>query len=225
MNAPKVNGRAIVAAARAAALRILGAWGGEQAVESMAQDARDHADRIAARAKELIPPGPIACREGCTFCCYLRVLVTIPEVLSIAAHLRATRNPAKLAGIRERIATHRGRVAADPRNSRAPCPLLEEDRCSVYDLRPMSCRGWNSLDVRGCEAHHIDPRRGVRVPVYGPQYEIHLLVQEGLSAGLAAAGLESERIELVAGLEIALEDERAGERWLAGESVFTRAVL
>jgi hypothetical protein len=223
MNTPKLNSPAIVEAERAAALQILAVGRTPQALDAIAGQAQDHAERIVARARELIPPRPIACREGCTFCCHLRVLVTIPEVLRIAAHLRASLDSPELTALRDRIDAHRQRVAEAPGRTRPACPLLQQDRCRVYALRPMSCRGWNSLDVLGCEAHHADPSRGVRVPVYGPQYEVHALVQEGLSSGLTAAGLEGERVELVAALKIALEDERAAERWLAGEPVFAAA--
>ena len=222
-----LDGAAVIGAEMRSVLAILGAGRGCTVIGALVDDAQRHADWLVEGAKEIIPPGPIACRERCAFCCHLHVLATIPEVLQIAEDLRSTLDAEELAALRGRIAAHRaamsGAGVAERRGIRAACPLLVEDRCSVYPIRPMSCRGWNSLDVGGCEADHLDPSRGICVPIYMPQHQVNACVQEGMVAGLRRAGLEHERVELVAALEIALETPDAAARWLAGEPVFRDA--
>jgi hypothetical protein len=158
----------------------------------------------------------------------LRVITTIPEVLHIAAAIR-DRTSTDQAAIRDRIAAHRTAVAgldnAARRLTVVPCPLLHDGRCSVYPIRPMSCRGWNSLDVRACEAHYLDPERQIRGEIYGPQHEVNVYVQAGMAAGLQAAGLPHDRVELVAALQVALDVPDAETRWLAGERIFDVAVV
>ena len=88
----------------------------------------------------------------------------------------------------------------------------------------MSCRGWNSLDVGGCEADFIDPSRDIRVPVYWPQHQVNAYVQSGMDEGLKAARLQSVRVELVEALGVCLQEPDAVERWLRGDEAFEGVV-
>ena len=128
-----------------------------------------------------------------------------------------------------RIEAHRAATAgldgAARRLARAACPLLVDGRCSVYPIRPMSCRGWNSLDVQACEADFLDPTRLARTTTYAPQLQIHAHVQEGMAAGLEAAGLPHDRVELVAALRIAVGATDVEARWLDGEPIFEDAAV
>src|SRR5688572_24063763 len=81
-----------------------------------------------------------ACAPGCSFCCYLPVDVLAPEAFRIAAHLKQTRSPAELAELVYRLAAPGGH---DPGTH--PCVFLDQGRCSIYEVRPMVCRGYNSL--------------------------------------------------------------------------------
>ena len=223
-----VHGQEIVRAETESVLRILGGSRQPDVVDVIVNDAHSHADWLTDGAKRVIPPGPIVCREGCSFCCHLRVVTTIPEVLQIAAKVRSNNDSDGTEALRQRIAQYRnattGLDAAARRRLRVACPLLVDDLCTVYAVRPMSCRGWNSLDVSGCEAHFLDPSRGVRIPVYGPQYQINAFVQDGIACGLRAAGLQHDRVELGEALGVSLEVADVAERWLRGECLFTAAV-
>jgi hypothetical protein len=222
-----VDGRGIVRAESASVLAILAGSRRPDVVGAIVHDAHSHADWLADGAKRLIPPGPIACREGCSFCCHLRVVTTIPEVLQITAKVRSDSGSEGIEALRRRIARYRaattGLDVAARRRLRVACPLLVDGLCSVYAVRPMSCRGWNSLDVGGCEADFLDPSRGVRVPVYEPQYQVNAFVQDGMASGLGAAGLQHDHVELAEALGVSLEIADAAERWLRGERLFAAA--
>src|SRR5262245_48547621 len=77
-----------------------------------------------------------ACAPGCFFCCYLPVDVLAPEAFRIAAHLKQTRSPGELAELVYRLAAPSRR---DPGTH--PCVFLNQGRCSIYEVRPMVCRG------------------------------------------------------------------------------------
>jgi hypothetical protein len=228
MGSMKVDGRAIVSAERGSVLSILGQGRTPATVGAIVSDAQSHADWLTEGAKQLIPPRSIACREGCSFCCYLQVITTIPEVLHIATTLRSW-TAAEQAALRDRIAAHREVMAGLDRDARrrtrVACPLLRDGLCSVYPIRPMSCRGWNSLDVRVCEADYLDPTQQTLGAIYGPQHEIHIYVQEGMGAGLQASGLQHERVELVAALQVCLDVPDVQDRWLAGQRLFDPAAV
>jgi hypothetical protein len=222
-----VDGWQIQKAEKESVLSVLADQRQPDVVSAIVNDAHAHADWLADGAKQLIPPGPIACRERCSFCCYLRVVTTIPEVLHIAAKVSSDNNSEKLEALRRRIEEYcdatRGLDVEGRRRLRIACPLLVDGLCSVYAVRPLSCRGWNSLDVSGCEGHFLVPSRGVNVPVYGPQYQINAHVQAGITAGLGTARLQQVRVELVDALRISLEVPHAATRWLCGEQLFAAA--
>ena len=103
-----------------------------------------------------------------------------------------------------------------------PCPLLVERRCSVYSVRPLKCRGGNSVDSDTCQNYWEQGESGP-LPVYLPQITAADRVQAGIAEGLDRP--DGDRLELVAALRIALDDPHAGCRWIAGEPVFEEARL
>ncbi len=113
----------------------------------------------------------IACRgEGCNWCCYDVAMVTSIEAVGVTAAVNAlpreVRNQIadqfrawfevhKAAGTLMGVSTKEDmhpdakgivddKIAAQRKASfrhRMPCPLLVEGRCSVYEDRPVACRG------------------------------------------------------------------------------------
>jgi Fe-S-cluster containining protein len=192
-----------------------------------------HADAVTDRAvqtalKEMPPQAPPACREGCSWCCRTPVGAAAPEVLRIVAYLRETLSPEQWEALRQRVRSGvevRRLLGIDRvRRAALACPLLVEDRCSAYPVRPLTCRGYSSSDALSCE-RALDPASGVQVPIYWPQQRLAAFVLDGMRAGLAANGIDAELLELTAALQIALETPDVEKRWLSGEKVFAPARL
>lgn len=198
-------------------------------VVAVAEQAEASAAAAVREAQTRQPPRPpLACREGCAWCCYKTVGTAAPEVLRIAAHLRQTLTPEQLHTTQARIKAlmqQRRALRSDRRShARLPCALLVEDRCSVYPVRPLTCRGFNSSDARQCE-RSLEPGGLAVVPSYAPQQRLCTFVLDGMRAGLSELHLDGELLELTAALDIALTVPDAAERWLAGEKVFAPARL
>lgn len=156
-----------------------------------------------------------ACAPGCFFCCYLPVDVLAPEAFRIAAHLKRTRSPGQLAELVYRLAAP-GRHAPGTH----PCVFLEQGRCSIYEVRPMVCRGYNSLSKERCEAYYADASvdlKGTKDRVAGSVAEA---IEDGIIAGLNALGLDAQWYELSSAVLRALEATDGAERWAGGEGVF-----
>jgi hypothetical protein len=167
---------------------------------------------------KLPPESPVACQEGCSWCCVIIVQTTIPEVLRIARQLHQTLTEADLLDLRRRI---NDVLAERQQGRRAPCPLLRDDRCSVYPVRPLNCWGWNSHDARRCQTF-AETGRGT-TPVYLPEKELAIGVSRGLVQGLGQVRLSGQKVELLRALKVALEMPDAEERYLAGERIFAPA--
>lgn len=201
---------------------------GEEGVLAAAVAASERAAELTRAALAREPPAvPIACRKGCAPCCVSKVAVVAPEVLRLAAHLRATRSEDELTALLTRVRAADERTRGLDRRERAlasvPCPLLEEDACSVHEVRPLLCRGWTSLDADACAQHFADPANAAVPPAYAPGYELASAVLAGLGAAARDAGLSGQLLELNAALRIALERPGAMVRWLSRLPVFATA--
>lgn len=190
----------------------------DQAINLAAAAARVH------RAEQP-PRQAIACAPGCSHCCLVNVRATPPEVLRIADHIRADFSPAAITALRGRLATSIAAAGADDDarlGATVYCPLLDNDRCSVYDHRPMKCRGVESFDAETCrkgfvEAEDVPHRFDLM------HYTYFNMLQIALIDGLGDAGMPTAVLDLSRALQIALDDPDAGARWLAGEPVFDEA--
>jgi len=196
-------------------------------VIEVAEHAAGLADRSIQTAIRQSPPDPsLACREGCAWCCHKLVGTTAPEVFRIAQYLQDHLSSEEFALARDRIIRRdeERKAMQDDRwtAARLPCSLLVDDRCSVYRVRPLTCRGFNSSDARQCE-HWVKVRGQVEVPIYEPQHRLATLVLDGLRAGLAEGKLPNDLLELTAGLRIALTVPNAFDRWTAGDSIIAPA--
>jgi Fe-S-cluster containining protein len=195
---------------------------------ALADDGTRLAEEAVARAVHADPPPSSACREGCDWCCHLTVGTVVPEVARVVDHLRQTLSAEELRATAERVARldeQRRRLGPSRRaDARLPCALLVNRRCSVYPVRPLTCRGFNSSDAGRCE-QFVTGRARVSVPLYAPQQRLMTFTLDGMRAGLAASGLNGDLLELTAALRIALEVPGAIDRWLAGEPVFAPARL
>jgi len=99
--------------------------------------------------------GPVACGADCAYCCYVpRVLVTLPELARIVEHVH-TWPVDQIGTLRARLEAHILAQSSDVASpaARPPCALLIGGRCSVYEARPLVCRGQHAYDVQECKTH------------------------------------------------------------------------
>lgn len=156
----------------------------------------------------------IDCKTGCSHCCSVRVEALDPEVFRIAQALRQRPPEAReavVARLREHAATVRGMPVA---GHRVKCPFLEQDLCSIYEVRPAVCRKVHSFDVEKCRTPGAEIPQSLDV----------LLKSEVLVKGTADAyarrRLQASGRELGLAVLLALTDPTAEARWAGGEAVF-----
>ena len=92
----------------------------------------------------------IKCRKGCSHCCYIMCSVTNDEAdllvekikeLGIKIDVQRLQAQARSAGI-----SGQEYIAQVKHKDRRCIFLNEEDACSVYDFRPLTCRNYIALD-------------------------------------------------------------------------------
>jgi Fe-S-cluster containining protein len=109
-----------------------------------------------------------ACPHAAPGCCYQKNLVYLREVLPIARYLKL--NQLDTPEFRQRLLEEGERMEAAGRDTwfreAHPCIFLEKGRCSVYALRPGSCRAYHVVsDPANCQP---DSYLGIEFIDYGP---------------------------------------------------------
>ncbi len=211
---------------------------GERSLEgtvALARNAMSGTSRLAEGLLARAPRGAVACKAGCDHCCYQSVGVTAPEALAILDHLGRTRTSEELSALRAHVAKRhdetRGLSATERFSPEHPCPFLVSASCSIYEARPLSCRGMNSLDASECATRLRDPEARAAFLAEGsgghsymePIRAFHA-ISAGLQLGLAELfELDMRPLDLTAVMHLLLSDAALPEAWLRGESPFETA--
>ena len=99
----------------------------------------------------------VDCHKGCAWCCHQLVVVTNWEdgerILEAA---RALMTPEEFAGFEDNVRQQAAAIESlghDKAETRVwTCPLLKNDICQVYEVRPVACRSVFSSDEACCRA-------------------------------------------------------------------------
>lgn len=86
--------------------------------------------------------GIAPCRAGCNHCCHMATLVSLEEAREIEkATGRKLTMPPETVLLSMDVERQRDQYNA------VPCTMLKDGRCSIYDVRPFSCRVHYTLDA------------------------------------------------------------------------------
>ncbi len=211
----------------------------EPTLEQVAELARNVMGATSRLAEGLLtraPAGSVACKAGCDHCCYQPVGVTAPEALAIFDHLKQTRSVEALAQLTAHVAKRheqtRDLSAAERFSPEQPCPFLESGHCSVYEVRPLACRGMNSLDADDCADRLRDPEARATFLAKGFGGRSFMEPIRGfhaVSAGLQLAltelyHLDMRPLDLTAAMHLLLSGSDAlPDEWLSGRAPFATA--
>ena len=148
----------------------------------------------------------IECAKGCAFCCHLGVAVMAPEVFLIASRIREAHKDdldSYFGQLRAAEAKTRGGSALERMMRRLPCIFLDASVCSVYEVRPGSCRGVTSISAATCERGYKGENVQITTPhPWSTLRSIHL---QALWGALMAAELPAHGYELNHAICVALE--------------------
>ncbi|MEP7337508.1 MAG: YkgJ family cysteine cluster protein [Acidobacteriota bacterium] len=95
----------------------------------------EQVDRLAARLSSQYARH-LACRAGCSGCCHHHLSVFAVEAAAVREAIEAL--PKETGAAIEQQA--REVIEREAGNQPVACPLLVEDRCSIYESRPLICR-------------------------------------------------------------------------------------
>jgi len=166
----------------------------------------------------------IDCRAGCSACCHLPVVGTIPEIILVAQAIAAAGDPQRITIILETAEAFAG-LGNGPRiKTGRPCAMLSAEKtCVVYAARPIACRCFMAADAVRCHTALYNAIAGTG----DDTMEWHLMPQfvgRAYKAGIRGIckdlGLQDDSVDLVQGVAAILRDPSIIERWARGEHVF-----
>ncbi len=205
------EGRAMTGAALRKGIRL-------QPVITAATDTAAYVDEAISVIREEYNP-PLDCREACWYCCcHPQILVSVPELLRIVDLVRRTFTEEQIAELKTRAQAYtaqlQGRTLASlAKQTPIPCPLLVNERCSVYEARPLECRAYNSMDANACRKDYEDASSSI------PLFSLVKDAADGALVGsvqaLRALGLNDAVVDLGRALDIALNHDGNLEDFIA----------
>src|SRR3954469_16168657 len=169
----------------------------------------------------------IACRSGCTYCCLGPVAASALEVLAIATFVRERFDEERQAALGRRIEANisatEGMDMSQRDRVRLDCPFLEAGNCTVYEVRPVACRGYSSYSVEDCREDFEHPGTGVEIPTNGLRELVYGAIREGLAVACKMASVEHRLLELVRAYRIISENPTLAEAWRSRPGAFEAA--
>jgi Fe-S-cluster containining protein len=196
----------------------------EQGPAALAENAHAFVDALVAQA----PGPPRACAVFCAFCCHLPVTVEAPEPFAIVAWLRARLSPEQLsafeAHLAARVQARRGWTSDQRVAARWPCVFLERGRCTIYAVRPLGCRGYQSFSRQACETAYETQAQVPEVPTVDRlAWFAAYAVRRGLRDAVHAQGLDDDAPELESAVLAVLTRPDAAARWSRGKRLYAKA--
>ena len=164
----------------------------------------------------------LACKKGCSHCCHIWVSVFAPEVLFVAKILKH-RDQASIERVMAANTFTRNYNFHDRYYHPHPCPLLEDNVCSIYEHSPRACRLAASFDAAKCERSYINGTKE-NIPTSKFHMNTRYSYDLAFSMALKNLGFSSAMYEFNSALARALELEDAEARWLAGEDIFSNVI-
>jgi len=176
-------------------------------------------------------PQGAACKQGCDYCCHLKVGVSIPEVLVIFNALASQTTPEGFEFLKHQVQTtaQKGNTLEDAfwLETRTPCPFLDiqgSRTCLIYALRPFSCRAYNSTDLSACQKS-FEQGTPTLIPCFSLYRASTDMYATIFTRVLAEKGFSAFQVGFVKALDILMHHPNASEQWLNREDVFARAKL
>lgn len=161
--------------------------------------------------------GPTACAKGCFHCCTKLVMVTLPDIFRLADTVRG--NSGKVGEVLAAAGLARAITQGQTPRESLPCPVLTDQACSAYAVRPIPCRFLLSQSLDACVRIFGEDSKEA-FPYTDGTVMVRQRMDQIVQAALILSGLPPYHYELIQSLAAALKTDDAETRWLAGEPIF-----
>jgi Fe-S-cluster containining protein len=150
----------------------------------------------------------IDCQKGCHYCCGRIVTPTMPELYIIFEHITAQYSCVEIKALIQKLQTHSKKAneaKSVQERIKVYCAFLKNKVCTIQEVKPLSCRGYASIDVAKCKESVFDP--SVDVPISICHYSPYQITRKGIMKSMYIAGFTDVTEELNRGILRLLEED------------------
>jgi len=168
----------------------------------------------------------IACRPGCSYCCHYEVVLSPAEAVLIGHHAKHAFSEPDIVRLLERmdrvLYLREGRSVSERAEvlHETPCVFLEEDKCSVYEVRPLICRALHSLDREGCRAAVHAKHSKVAFVGYSHRYYVFQAVRSAIRQTCDEMDCQTQEMTIARALADYFDHPEPSDAWIHGDEVF-----
>ena len=179
---------------------------------------RNHTAWLEIQIKKSGAYDSLACKEGCSYCCYQPVVSMAIEVLSIVSYIKSlpVGKQEKFSSYLQTAIRAAGGFKTHPDRirSRIPCAFLLEGECLIYEHRPLACRAYVSNKLEPClrffKNPSIESDRESNLQIFAGNWAI----ENGTAAACKEAGFDAEGLHFEKAVLYFLQNADAEEHWL-----------
>ena len=154
-----------------------------------------------------------ACKKGCHWCCHQAVYANSYELHFLSEKIKSRFSSEKISNYIDaseaKFAVTSKMNEEEVSTYKAPCPLLENGACSIYDARPMACRIYLSINLETCLEFYRHPENKLNYPAL-IEFPLRAgrMMNEGFMAALKGVGIATAEFRLEDGLRIVLKNDQ-----------------
>ncbi len=162
---------------------------------------------------------PAECKKGCAFCCHQPVFAVTHEMLFlkdfISQNSPRNKQDAFIERSREKSLLTLNKSIEEQQKIKFACPFLENNTCSVYEVRPMACRIYLSSSLKSCEMDFEGTGKLRDKPeLYEFPLQAGRMLNEGFVSCLKQLGLQSTELPLEQGYASLVNLDQDFESWI-----------
>jgi Fe-S-cluster containining protein len=169
------------------------------------------------------------CSNGCWYCCYYKVDLRAEEAFRIINFVREHFSKENLVELRKEI-TEKAKIMKSLTQHEQlainmKCPFLENNSCSIYEVRPEKCRTFHAKDVEGCKQSYDEPTN-LEIP---SSYITSIFTSneahsEGYMTAMTEQGYDVSPYELNTVLNVAMVDAKYRKRFIQKKRAFPQSL-
>lgn len=147
----------------------------------------------------------VQCKEGCHWCCHQAIFANTYELDYLKNHIKTHFNKEEAQHILN-LAKAKNKLIStlnekETLQHKSPCPLLENNICSIYQARPMACRIYLSSNLSSCIEFYHNPTSTTNFPaLFDFPLQAGRYMNEGFCAALAEIGIQTTEYRIEEGL-------------------------
>lgn len=170
----------------------------------------------------------VACGSGCSYCCHSLVRIIPAEALLIASFIRLNYLLKDVLILKKRI--NHAKVLTRNKTikqkfltkNQTPCIFLDNNICSIYPVRPLICRAWNSLNQTDCKKAFFQGNHNTEIEVSPARNFIFGTAREIFQDMDKKMALETSLYEIPGAILDCLNQPDSLGLWCSGQHIFNK---